>query len=213
MKGRTLINSVFALLTLVIVTSGSTFAQSAPPIPTADQQIAAAVSPAPQPMQDDATVLGYSDDMELITLREGANNMTCLADNPGDDRFHVACYHNDLEPFMTRGRELSAEGQSSAEVREIRQQEIEEGTLSMPEKPMSLYSLTGDTSAWDYDTGTLQSARPLYVVYIPYATVESTGISASPASEGAPWLMDPGKPWAHIMVGTGRILGADTEEQ
>jgi len=113
---------------------------------------------------------------------------------------------------MERGRELSAEGYSSEEVREIRMQEIEDGTLSMPEKPMSLYSLTGDADAWDYETGTLQSARPLYVVYVPYATVESTGISPSPASEGAPWLMDPGKPWAHIMIGTGRILGEASDQ-
>ncbi|CAN5482906.1 hypothetical protein BH23BAC3_BH23BAC3_05610 [soil metagenome] len=180
-------------------------------IPTEEQQIQAAVSPAPAQMQDDATVLGYNQDGELITLREGSNELICLADAPGDDRFHTACYHKDLEPFMRRGRELSAEGMSGDEVREIRRQEIEEGTLPMPGKPMSLYSLTGDLDAWDYSTHSLKSARPLYVVYIPYATVESTGLSTSPVSEGAPWLMDAGKPWAHIMVGTGRQLGIDAE--
>ncbi|MDZ7757278.1 hypothetical protein [Rhodohalobacter sp.] len=55
---------------------------------------------------------------------------------------------------MARGRELKAEGHSTDEVREIREQEIKEGTLPMPEKPMSLYSLTGDADAWDYETGT-----------------------------------------------------------
>ena len=186
--------------------------QTVQDIPAQEKQIHAAVSPAPQPMQEGATVLGYSDQMELMTLRDGSNELTCLADTPGDDRFHVACYHNDLEPFMERGRELSAEGHTSAEVREIRQAEIENGTLPMPEKPMALYSLTGNADAWDYETDTLQSARPLYVVYVPYATLESTGISASPASEGAPWLMDPGKPWAHIMIGTGRTLGETAEQ-
>ena len=186
--------------------------QTVQDIPAQEKQIHAAVSPAPQPMQEGATVLGYSDQMELMTLRDGSNELTCLADTPGDDRFHVACYHNDLEPFMERGRELSAEGHTSAEVREIRQAEIENGTLPMPEKPMALYSLTGTADAWDYETDTLQSARPLYVVYVPYATLESTGISASPASEGAPWLMDPGKPWAHIMIGTGRTLGETAEQ-
>lgn len=201
-------NKLFLLATLCL-TATAIHAQSN--VPTTDQQIAAAISPAPQPMQNEAMVLGYSDQMELVTLREGSNELTCLADYPGDDRFHVACYHNDLEPFMKRGRELKTEGHSTAEVREIRQKEIEEGSLAMPEKPMSLYSLTGSADAWDYETGTLQSARPLYVVYVPYATVESTGIAPSPVSEGAPWLMDPGKPWAHIMVGTGRTLGEATE--
>jgi hypothetical protein len=176
-------------------------------IPSAEQQIRAAVSPAPADMQGAAAVLGYSEQVELVLLREGSNELICLADDPNDDRFHAACYHKDLEPFMKRGRELRAEGKSSEEVRNIRLQEIEEGTLPMPEKPMSLYSLTGDSDGWDYSTHTLKSARPLYVIYIPYATVESTGLATSPVSEGAPWLMDAGKPWAHIMVGTGRQLG------
>jgi len=194
-----------------LIATGSVKAQSTD-IPTKDQQITAAVSAAPQPMQVGAAVLGYNSNGELVTLREGQNEMTCLADNPEDNQFHVACYHNDLEPFMERGRELKAEGHSTEEVREIRQREIENGTLSMPEKPMSLYSLTGGADAWDYTTNTLKSARPLYVVYVPYATVETTGISTSPASEGAPWLMDSGKPWAHIMIGTGRTLGSKVEQ-
>lgn len=181
-------------------------------LPSADQQITAAVAAAPQAMRDSAAVLGYDSTGELFSLREGTNELTCLADNPGDDRFHVACYHNDLEPFMKRGRELNSEGRAMDEVREIRQQEIENGILPMPEKPMALYSLTGSADAWDYETGTLQSARPLYVVYVPYATVESTGIAPSPVSEGAPWLMDPGKPWAHIMIGTGRTVGEAAEQ-
>lgn len=181
-------------------------------VPAKEQQIAAAVHAAPEPMRDGAAVHGYDDSGNLITLREGQNELICLADDPSDDRFHAACYHKDLEPFMARGRELSAEGHSTEEVREIREQEVEAGDLPMPEKPMSLYSLTGDADAWDYETGTLRSARPLYVVYVPYATVETTGLSASPASEGAPWLMDPGKPWAHIMVGTGRTLGQDAQD-
>lgn len=201
-------NKLFLLATFCLA---ATISHAQSNIPTPDQQIAAAVSPAPQPMQDEATVLGYSGQMEIINLREGSNEMTCLADTPDDDRFHVACYHNDLEPFMKRGRELKVEGHSTDEIRVIRQQEIEDGTLSMPEKPMSLYSLTGGTDAWDYSSSTLISARPLYVVYVPYETVESTGISASPVSEGAPWLMDPGKPWAHIMIGTGRTLGEGAE--
>jgi hypothetical protein len=207
MKILILISTLFCGL----IATGSVTAQSTD-IPTSDQQIAAATSAAPQPMQEGAAVLGYNSDGELVTLREGSNEIICLADDPEDNRFHVACYYSDLEPFMERGRELSAEGYSSAEVREIREQEIEDGTLPMPEKPMSLYSLTGGADAWDYSTHTLLSARPLYVVYVPYATVETTGISTAPASEGAPWLMDPGKPYAHIMIGTGRTLGEATDQ-
>lgn len=180
-----------------------------PAIPSAEQQILAAVSPAPENMQEGASVLGYSPDGELITLREGSNELICLADDPTDNRFHVNCYHKDLEPFMKRGRELRAKGLSGEEIREVRREEIESGELFMPKHPTTLYSLTGETDGWDYSNDTLRAARPLYVVYVPYATVEDTGLASRPVSQGAPWLMDAGIPWAHIMVGTGRVLGSE----
>lgn len=209
-KGEIMKHTYLTLISICLLPA-ILFAQN--DIPTEEQQIQAAVSPAPAQMQEDATVLGYSEEGELVTLREGSNELICLADNPADDRFHTACYHKDLEPFMKRGRELRAEGLSGDEVVETRRQEIENGTLPMPDKPMALYSLTGETDAWDYSSHTLRSARPLYVIYIPYATVESTGLSTSPVSEGAPWLMDSGTPWAHIMVGTGRTLGMDAGDE
>ncbi len=201
---------IFCILLSGSVLTDTVFAQSN--IPTADQQIQAAISPAPEAMQDGAKVLGYNELGEMVTLRRGSNELICLADNPNDDRFHVACYHHELEPFMKRGRELRAKGKSGDKMNEVRKKEIESGELSMPEQPTTLYSLTGEKNGWDYTTNTLRSARPLYVVYIPYATVESTGLAASPVSRGAPWLMDAGKPWAHIMVGTGRQLGEDVDE-
>ena len=85
-------------------------AKSAPgPMPLPVQQVAAAVQAAPAEFRDGAAVLGYNDARKLITLREGKNDMVCLADDPSDsERFHVACYHKALEPFMARGRSLRA---------------------------------------------------------------------------------------------------------
>lgn len=181
-------------------------------IPSPEQQIMAAVSPAPADMKDGATVLGYNSNGDIVTLREGTNELICLSDDPSVERFHVACYFKEMEPFMIRGRELRAEGLSREEVMETRKQEIESGELPWPDKPMALYSLSGSENGYDYSANQLQSASPLYVVYIPYATKESTGIATKPASEGAPWLMNPGEPWAHIMISTGRMLGEETPE-
>lgn len=182
-------------------------------IPAADSQIKAAVTPLPESMQEGAKVLGYNDQMELITLREGENDMICLADDPSDDSFHVACYFEKLEPFMKRGRELRREGKDGGEIEEIRRQEVESGEIPMPEQPMALYQLSGDKDGYDYSTETLRNASPLYVIYVPYATRESTGMKTRPFGQGKPWLMDPGEPWAHIMVSTGTPLGEDTEEE
>lgn len=181
------------LLSTVLLASAST-AQSA----DLDPEVAAAIAPLPDEYRAGAAVMGHRDG-ELVSLREGSNEMICLADEPGDERFHVACYHASLEPFMERGRELRREGKSQEEVRTIREEEARAGTLQMPDRPAALYSLTGAVDAVDPATGAVTGASRLYVVYLPYATEAETGLSAVPAP-GKPWLMDPGKPWAHIML-------------
>lgn len=173
-------------------------AAEAPPADAATQ-IAGALSPAPEDLRPGATVLGYAADHRLISLRQGDGELICLADDPRDERFHVACYFKGLEPFMARGRELRAQGVERQELLATRESEIAAGELEMPSQPTALYSLTGPPGSFDAATGTVRGANRVYVVYIPYATAESTGLSPTPAT-GTPWLMSPGKPWAHIML-------------
>lgn len=186
---RLAVTMVFCLPAMTVA------AQVLPP----EQQIAGAVSPAPEELQAGAKVYGYAADGRFTTLREGTNEMVCIADDPSDDRFHAACYHASLEPFMARGRALRAEGKDRADVMRIREEEANAGTLKMPDQPAALYSFTGSPESFNPETGEVTGARRLYVVYIPYATAESTGLSPHGGS-GTPWIMDPGKPWAHIMI-------------
>jgi hypothetical protein len=186
---------------LVLVTSstallGALAASAAPPPPAADQ-IAASVQAAPADRRDGAAVLGYDESGKLVTLRPGTNDLICLYDDPTEDGWSVACYHKDLEPFMARGRELSAKGLEGKERAETRWKEIDDGKLAMPKEPRTLYVLNG--SGFDPDTGAILNSYLRWVVYIPYATPESTGLSTKPI-ENAPWLMDGGKPSAHIMI-------------
>jgi len=51
--------------------------------PPADQ-IASAVLAAPKERRAAATVLGYNAKGEVITLRQGTNDLICLADDPRD---------------------------------------------------------------------------------------------------------------------------------
>src|SRR5437764_6056476 len=76
--------------------------------PPADQ-INSAILAAPKERRAAATVLGYNSKGEVVTLREGSNDLICLATDPKEKAFSVACYHKELEPFMKRGRELAAE--------------------------------------------------------------------------------------------------------
>lgn len=168
-------------------------------VPSPDIQIAAAVLAAPEDQRAGAAVLGYDSEGSLVTLRAGSNEIVCLGDDPGDDRFSVACYHRSLEPYMARGRELTAQGTTDGTERNrIRWKEAEEGTLQMPESPATLYVLTG--SGYDPQSRTVADSYLRFVLYTPWATIESTGLSAKPLGPGSPWLMYPGTPGAHIMI-------------
>ena len=163
------------------------------------KQIAAAVSALPANLQSGARVLGYGSDGKLITLRPGTNEMICLADDPSGKLFHVACYHKSLEPFMARGRELHALKKSKEAVDSVRLSDIKKGRYTMPSKPAALYQYFAPRDSVNLSTGAISGAQHLYVIYMPYATYKSTGITENPV-DGGPWVMNPGKPWAHIMV-------------
>lgn len=166
--------------------------------PSTDEQLAAAVLAAPDDRRGGAAVLGYDAQGALVTLRKGSNDLICLADNPNVAGFSVACYHKDLEPFMARGRALTAEGVTNDDVRdETRFKEITAGKLSMPKEPRTLYVMTG--KAYEAATGAAADAYTRWVIYVPFATAESTGLATKPAAN-APWLMHPGTAGAHIMI-------------
>jgi hypothetical protein len=156
-----------------------------------DTQIEQAIKAAPEEDKADATVMGYSNSNELVIIRQGTNKMICLSDDPQKTGFDAACYHEDLEPFMARGRELKLAGKSFQEIFDIREAEAVSGKLKMPEKPVTLHILNGKTE---------EEATYRWVVYIPFATAESTGLPLKPIVAGAPWIMDPGTHRAHIMI-------------
>jgi hypothetical protein len=170
---------------------------SRPMLHSAAYQIAAAVTPLPEEMRAGAAVLGYTAvGKPLVTLREGTNDMICLASDPAQSAFHAACYHKAMEPFMARGRALRASGVTGAQVDTVRFAEVKAGKLKMPTQPSMLYQIFGGT--FDSVTARASGGNSLFVTYIPFATAATTGISARPSATG-PWIMFPGTPKAHIM--------------
>lgn len=199
MLGRTRWTLSVTMVAALALSHAESRAQGAPSVvPPPAEQIAAAVLPLPEKMRATARVLGYNAAAKLVELRAGSGGMTCLADAPGDQRFHVACYANGMERFMARGRELREHGVKGDDVDSARFKEVRTGKLKVPATASALYSLTGKASDWDAVTGKVANASRLFVVYVPGATPETTGLSAVPQKDG-PWLMHPGTPKAHIM--------------
>jgi hypothetical protein len=160
-------------------------------------QIAAAVTALPEEMRAGATVLGYTAvGKPLVMLRDGKNDMICLAPDPAAPAFHAACYHKAMEPFMARGRALRASGVTGAQVDTVRFAEVRTGKLKVPTQPSMLYQIFGGT--FDSVTAKASGGTSLFVTYIPFATPQTTGITARPTAT-APWIMFPGTPKAHIM--------------
>jgi len=192
----------FRIILALVVISGSvaSAAGEAPPpaVPSPEHQIAAAVAAAPEDRRADARVLGYSPDGELTILREGSNDLICVADQPGDGRFQAVCYHESLEPFVARGRELRAAGVEDTLT--PRHQEVDSGRLEMPKTPTVLYNLNGPADAYNPETGSIEGTSWLWVIYTPYATAESTGLPTTEQAPGGPWIMRSGTASSHIMI-------------
>lgn len=169
------------------------------PPPPAARQIEWAVQAAPERLRADATVFGYGSDGAMTTLRKGTGFLVCLADDPKQPNHHVSCYHQDLDPFMARGRELRGKGLKDPAIDSVRLAEVKGGKLKMPSQPAVLYQFIARPGNADAATGEVKNGQNMYVVYIPFATPETTGLSLAP-KPGMPWLMDSGLPWAHVMI-------------
>ncbi len=193
-------NHTFAQALIFLILIACTPGSQAQNIPSKESQIKTAVLAAPDDKREGAKVYGYDAKGNFVTLREGSNEMICIADDPNNKGFSVSCYHQDLDAFMERGRELKKEGKSFQEIFDLREEEVKSGKLKMPKDGATLYVLTADEENYRPESGEVDKTYLRYVVYIPWATQESTGLPLSAEAPGMPWIMDPGTHRAHIMI-------------
>ncbi|SEM00949.1 hypothetical protein SAMN05216436_101140 [bacterium A37T11] len=199
---NTIQKSIFKLTILSsLVVCGQAQAQAKrTSILPATLQIKIAEQAAPPDQRAGAKVYGYSPQGDFTVLRVGSNHTICLAPNPKQAGLFAYAYFDQLEPFMARGRELVAEGKKYQEKNDIREAEVKSGKLKMPKQASILYVYWGEEENLDRETGEIKDALRRYVVYIPYATGASTGLSETPSVPGLPWLMEAGTYKAHIMM-------------
>jgi len=168
-------------------------------IDTDEALVATALMAAPEESRSGCKVIGYNMAGEFVTFKEGDNEFIVLVDNHDQVGFNAACYHKDLEPFMARGRALKAEGKTSQEIFDIREKEMKAGELEIT-RGSTLHIYYGAKTLYDPETSKVDGAQLRYVVYMPWATAESTGLPAAPVASNHPWIMNPGTHRAHIMI-------------
>lgn len=171
-------------------------------VPSAAQQIAAAVLPLPPIMREHAAVIGYSPDLSLVTLRQGSNGMVCTATRPGDGDFDVRCYHQSFIPIVRRMRDLYAQGKMQDEVYKTIDGEIKTKKLVLPDHPTAGYRMLGPISAYHAETNTVgKEIESWQSVHFPYKTAAEIGFpEEGQVDRGMPYVMTSGTFWSHVMI-------------
>lgn len=175
------------LRTSVIFTLIAVFSANAQDAPT-DKLVEESLLALPVHMREDAAV-AYFDEGKRVVLREGSNGITCQPDDPESPGFAVWCYPESHAAYTKRWYVLAAEGRERAEVDEMIADEIKAKKLEWPPVAVN-YNLRGPS---------LDTAVPLTVVYVPFSTGESIGVTEE-RQFNRPWLMLAGTAFAHIMI-------------
>ena len=181
---------VTAVLFLAISSLGSALqAQST------DALIEEAVSPLPEDLRAEATVVTYDAvSGERKVLRQGTNFIECQPKNP--DTGFTRCYHNVQGPRRNLQATLGAQGKSDEEAQAALAAAVDDGTVpARPQGSMS-YRRYHDDDRIQY----------LWVMSLPHMTSDLIGVSTTPQrdsslrGQGLPWLMRPGTSGAHVMI-------------
>jgi len=159
-----------------------------------------AIAAAPDELKEGAAVYGYNADGTLRLIRKGTNALICTADDPEREGFETACFQKSLLDYISRGRVLRAEGMNGQDSVTKRKEEIAAGTLPFVTGQAIQYILYGENASYDEATGEVLNSSVRFVIYVPGATPESTGLPTAPMAPGAPFIMDSGTFRAHIMI-------------
>ncbi len=167
-----------------------------------DEQISIALSAGPQDVVQDATVyvLGPKG---LEIARQGTNGVSCLVDRhfvtPTETTIEPMCW--DPEGSRTTllvylyGEDLRSKGASEADIKAAIAAGYKDGRFKAPAKPGLLYMLSTDNRLGPTPSGETTHVPPHVMFYAPYMTAKDLGYGSD-----APFLVQPGKPWATMIV-------------
>ncbi|HUU35229.1 MAG TPA: hypothetical protein VMW48_14285 [Vicinamibacterales bacterium] len=183
--------AILSLAAALAVTAPLSLAAQTPGV---DAQIASAVQILPDDLKAGATVVTYDAATGARkVLREGTNFLECQP--TGADGF-ARCYNKVFAPRRDLEAKLRAEQKTDDEISAAVAAATKAGTLPAAPKAMMSYRHYGKKDR----------IQNLWVMSMPNATPESVGVStesqrsAALEGRGLPWMMQPGKPGAHIMI-------------
>jgi hypothetical protein len=173
-----------SLLTATLLASAPCSAQ---PVLNSDQT-AQVVSALPTSMREGATVIKYDDAGEPVVLRQGSNDVFCVA-VPQTHQFAARCYSNALRPQRDLEGKLRAEGKNERDVQTAVKAAVAAGQIPQPEPGTVRYVRSGASE---------ETARTNWIILLPGAS-RTTGLPEQ-ADQNTPWLSMPGTNGAYLTV-------------
>ena len=149
-----------------------------------------ALVPLPAQLRGDAAVVTTDEHGQRRVIREGKTALTCTPDGPAPG-FQVMCINGSTGTVIGAYTGHLARGVSIREAWDEVNTAIQAGTLTTATPGTLIFIQSGPSRA--------ESAH-LAVTLVPYATAATTGLPVEPTPDRA-WLMCPGTPRAHIMIG------------
>ena len=160
--------------------------------------IAAATLSLPDHLRAEATVLDRSTNPPTV-VRTGSNGITCMSDEPAPG-YDASCVDQSWFPYGQRLGQLRAEGKSLREANKIVNEELANGSLSLPDPGALANTVSGPDA---------NSVEILTTIFLGESASAMSGIVTEENDQV--WIMCAGTPQAHLMIGPVRYQLKDVD--
>jgi len=195
---------LFLLLTAFPVPGGGQ-ERSAPALPELlprEQEIALALSAAPEHVREGAAVW-VLEKHGFVKARDGRNGFGCIVNRDHPLNRKPTCYDAEgvatILPKVLRVGELLMQGKPMPDIDAEIQDGFRTGKFISPRRPGVAYMLSGDIRRFDASSGTVVSFPPHVMFYAPNLTNEDIG-STGDGSGGLPFIAYRGPQGFMIML-------------
>ncbi|MCZ6754366.1 MAG: hypothetical protein O7E49_03540 [Gemmatimonadetes bacterium] len=166
-----------------------------------DKEIALARSAAPDVVSADATIWVLRNGEYAIAVR-GSNANHCFVSRSMPQSLEPVCYDEEgaatVLPWEFKYFELRTSGKSEEEREAALAKAIGSGELRAPGRPSMSYMLSSAQRLFDPESGrSAGNWKPHLMLYIPYLTDESIGLSAGLETLQ---VSRPGTPMAYLII-------------
>jgi hypothetical protein len=173
-----------------------------PTVPPRDQEMAMALSAAPEHLRSGAGIYAL-DANGFVKVRESINGFTCIVNRDHPVNLKPTCYDAEgtatILPKVVQVGAWMMEGKSLDQIQQLVADGFRSGRFVSPRRPGVAYMLSGDIRNFNPKTGRAGSFPPHVMFYAPNLTNADIG-SKGDGSDGMPFIAYQGPHGFMIML-------------